>query len=74
MLGYFYSSIQMIKGVIIMDAIANMITRRSIRKFKSDMVSKDIIEKIIEAGTYASTGMNRQSPIIIAVTSRSTRS
>ena len=33
-----------------MDAIANMITRRSIRKFKSDMVSKDIIEKIIEAG------------------------
>ena len=73
MIGYFYSSIQMRKGVIIMDAIANMITRRSIRKFKSDMVSKDIIEKIIEAGTYAATGMNRQSPIIIAVTNKELR-
>ena len=56
-----------------MDAIANMITRRSIRKFKSDMVSKDIIEKIIEAGTYAATGMNCQSPIIIAVTNKELR-
>ncbi len=56
-----------------MDAITNLVTRRSIRKFKSDMVPKDVIEKIIEAGTYAATGMNRQSPIIIAVTNKELR-
>lgn len=56
-----------------MDAIENLITRRSIRKYKSDALPKDIIEKIIEAGTYAATGMNKQSPIIIAVTDKELR-
>ena len=56
-----------------MEAIENLKTRRSIRKFKSDMVQRDIIEKIVEAGTYAATGMNRQSPIIIAVTNKEFR-
>ena len=56
-----------------MDAITNMTTRRSIRKFKSDMIPKEVIEKIAEAGTYAATGMNRQSPIIIAVTRKELR-
>ena len=56
-----------------MEAIENLKTRRSIRKFKSDMVPRDIIEKIVEAGTYAATGMNRQSPIIIAVTNKEFR-
>ena len=56
-----------------MEAIDNLKTRRSVRKFKSDMVPRDIIEKIVEAGTYAATGMNRQSPIIIAVTNRELR-
>ena len=42
-------------------------TRRSVRKYKSDMVPAEIIDKIIEAGTYAATGMDRQSPIILAV-------
>ena len=45
-------------------------TRRSIRKFKSDMISDEILEKIIEAGMYSATGRNMQSPIIIAVTDR----
>lgn len=56
-----------------MDAIENLKTRRSIRKFKSDMVPKETIEKIIEAGTYAPTGMNMQAPIIIAVTNKEVR-
>lgn len=45
-------------------------TRRSVRKYKSDMVPAEIIDKIIEAGTYAATGMDRQSPIILAVTDK----
>lgn len=48
-------------------------TRRSIRAFRPDMVPEDVLAKIIEAGTYAATGKNMQSPIIIAVTQKETR-
>ena len=48
-------------------------SRRSCRNFKSDMVPEDILEKIIRAGTYAATGMGKQSPIIIAVTNKEMR-
>lgn len=48
-------------------------SRRSIRSFKSDMVPDEIIDRIIRAGTYAATGMGRQSPIIIAVRDRKVR-
>lgn len=48
-------------------------TRRSVRKYKNDMVPAGIIDKIIEAGTYAATGMDRQSPIILAVTDKELR-
>lgn len=53
--------------------IEKMITRRSIRSYKSDMLPKETIEKIIEAGTYAATGRGFQSPIIIAVTNKEMR-
>ena len=56
-----------------MDAMVNLLTRRSIRKYKSDMLPREVIEKIIEAGTYAPTGKNQQSPIIIAVTDKALR-
>lgn len=56
-----------------MDAMQNLLTRRSIRKYKPDMLPREIIEKIVEAGTYAPTGKNQQSPIIIAVTNRELR-
>ena len=57
-----------------MSELLDMIkTRRSIRKYKSDMVPKEIIEKIVEAGTYAATGMGQQSPIILAVTNKEVR-
>ena len=53
--------------------LENIITRRSIKKYKPDMVPREIIEKIVEAGTYAATGMNKQSPIILAVTNKELR-
>ena len=56
-----------------MDAMVNLLTRRSIRKYKSDMLPREIIEKIAEAGTYAPTGKNQQSPIILAVTNQELR-
>ena len=56
-----------------MDAMQNLINRRSVRKYKPDMIPRDVLEKIIEAGTYAPTGMNKQAPIIIAVTNKAMR-
>ena len=44
-----------------------MLTRTSVKKYKSDVVPQELLEKIIEAGTYAPTGRNLQSPIILAV-------
>ena len=49
-------------------------TRRSIRGYQKDkMPHQTLIDSIIEAGTYAPTGRNRQSPIIIEVTEEKTR-
>ncbi len=56
-----------------MDAMQNMLTRTSVKKYRPDPVSKEILDKIIEAGTYAPTGRNAQSPIILAVTNRQVR-
>jgi nitroreductase len=55
------------------EVLNNMKTRRSIRKFKSDMIPDEKLNAIIEAGTYAATGMGMQSPIIIAVTNKQIR-
>lgn len=54
----------------VLNAIKN---RRSCRAFKPDMVPQEIIDQICEAGTYAATGMNRQSPLIIAVKDKALR-
>ena len=48
-------------------------TRRSIRKYKSDAVPEEILNKIIEAGSYAPSGMGRQPVIILAVTNKELR-
>lgn len=47
--------------------------RRSVRRFKPDMIPDNIIEQIAEAGTYSATGMGKQSPIILAVTDKALR-
>ena len=51
----------------------NIYTRRSYRSYKQDPVPADLIEKIVTAGTFAATGMNKQSPVIIAVTNKELR-
>lgn len=48
-------------------------TRRSCRKFKPDMISEEDLNAVIRAGTFAPTGKNLQSPIIIAVTNKELR-
>ena len=48
-------------------------TRRSIRKYKPDMLPREIIDQIIEAGLYAPSGMNTQNTVILAITDKATR-
>lgn len=48
-------------------------TRRSIRAYQDKMPEKELIEQVVEAGTYAPTGMGSQSPVIVAVTNKEIR-
>ena len=48
-------------------------SRRSCRAFMPDMITDEELQAVIKAGTYAATGMGKQSPIIIAVTNKEMR-
>ena len=54
----------------IIDAIK---ARRSTKSFKSDPVSKEIVDRVIEAGLYAASAQGKQVPIIVAVTNKKLR-
>lgn len=47
--------------------------RRSCKKYKDEMIPKQDIEEIIEAGLYAPSGQGKQSAIIVAITDPKTR-
>ena len=42
-------------------------TRRSVRSFSRKAVPEELLDAVLEAGTYAPTGGGRQSPVIVAV-------
>lgn len=50
-----------------------LINRSSCRKYSEKEVDRETVEKIVKAGTYAATGMGRQSPVILAVMNRELR-
>lgn len=53
--------------------IENIISRRSVKKYIDKPVPTELIEEIVKAGTYAPSGMNKQSAIIVAVTNKEMR-
>ena len=55
-----------------MNTLEALETRRSCRAYTSEPVAPELIDQIIKAGTYAPTGMGRQSPIIVAITNIAT--
>ena len=55
------------------EVLKEMKERRSIRKYKSDMVPQEILDQIIEAGLYAASGKGTQNTIIIQVTKKELR-
>lgn len=54
------------------DALTVLKERRSCRSFDGRPVEEDKLNKILEAGMYAPTGMGRQSPVMVAVTDSDT--
>lgn len=56
-----------------MNTLEALTTRRSCRSYLPDPVPADLIDQILEAGTFAPTGMGRQSPIIVAITNKEVR-
>ena len=61
------------RGFYMSETMKTIRTRRSIRKFQDKMPERELIDRVIEAGTYAATGMGRQSPIIVAVLNKEVR-
>lgn len=55
------------------EVLEQMKSRRSVRRYKSDMVPEELIEAVVTAGTEAASGMNRQTPVVIAVTNKEIR-
>lgn len=55
------------------EVIKALESRRSCRNFKPDMIKDEELKTIVQAGTYAATGMGKQSPVIIAVTNKALR-
>ena len=46
--------------------------RRSVRSFLPDPIPESILDAILEAGTWAATGMNQQSPVMVVVRDKET--
>ena len=47
--------------------ITALAKRRSIRSYKPEQITDDELKTVLEAGTWAPTGMGRQDPWIVAV-------
>lgn len=49
------------------EALNVLKNRRAIRKYKAEQIKDSELDAVLEAGTYAPTGMGKQSPLIVAV-------
>jgi nitroreductase len=56
-----------------MEAMQNLLERRSVRKYSSQQVPQELLEQVLEAGIYAPSGMNSQVSVMVAVTDKETR-
>lgn len=53
--------------------INDLVTRRSCRAYSERRVEEEKLLEILKAGSYAPTGRNKQSPVIVAVEDKATR-
>ena len=56
-----------------MDAMHNLLNRRSVRKYTDRQVPDELLDKVLETGLFAPTGMNTQNIYMVAVRDKETR-
>lgn len=49
------------------EVLKALLERRSVRKYKPEQITDEELLTVLEAGTYAPTGMGYQDPWIVAV-------
>ena len=50
-----------------------LLSRRSVRKYSSEQVSDELLDKVLQAGLWAPTAKNNQTPVMVAVRDKETR-
>ena len=55
------------------NAIDNLLSRRSIRKYTDRQVPDELLDQVLKAGIYAPSGMNTQVAMVVAVRDKQTR-
>ena len=55
------------------ETINTLLTRRSVRRYKPDQVSDELLDTVLNAGQYAASGMNSQNTVLVAVRDSKTR-
>jgi len=56
-----------VKRIMGNEALEVLKTRRSVRSYKPDPIPRDVLDKLLEAATYAPTGNGYQQPSIVLV-------
>ena len=57
---------------MINEVLKNIITRRSVKKYRPEQIKAEELDAVLEAGLYAPSGMGAQSPVMVAVQDRET--
>lgn len=70
---YSFYRMTMDRRYIMNEAMENLLTRRSIRKYEARQISDEQLQAVLEAGSYAPTARGTQSPLMIAVQNREDR-
>lgn len=55
------------------EVLSAIAARRSCRAYQPEQIKLEELQAVVEAGTWAPTAMNRQSPMIVAVQDKATR-
>ena len=55
-----------------MDAIECLLNRRSVKKYKQDQVPEEVLDQILQCGTYAANGRGVQSAKMVVIRDRET--
>ena len=50
-----------------------LLERRSVRKYRPEQVSDELLDAVLKAGLYAPTAKNNQKPVMVAVRDKETR-